>query len=504
MSGIPARADPAVVETHTAVLCFIGDRVIKAKKAVRLPFVDFSSRPARLASCHREVELNRRLSPDVYLGVATVDFEGRPAGEGEPVVVMRRMPDDRRLSTLVRSGADVDSDLDALARLVADFHAHAARGPEIDDVATAAAIRELWVGNLAGVRQAAPDVLDADLVEEVATLGLGYVAGRAVLFAERIAAGQIVDGHGDLLADDIFCLDDGPRVLDCLEFDDALRFGDVVADVAFLAMDLERLGAGASAQRFLDSYRGLSGVTWPDSLADHYIASRALVRAKVDCIRAGQGDPAAATRARAALLLAATHLRRGHVRLVLVGGAPGTGKTTLAGGLAAELGWVVLSSDETRKELAGPAAGHAAREGFRAGLYEPSMTERTYRALLQRARVALERGQSVVLDATWADERWRREAAGVASGTDSELIAFECRAPSTVTTARIERRLAGPAQPSDATPAIAVRLAAAFDPWPAARPIDTSRDPDAVLAEVLTELAAAGSPRPVHKRDFWP
>ena len=141
-------------------------------------------------------------------------------------------------------------------------------------------------------------------------------------------AGRARDGHGDLLADDIFLLDDGPRVLDCLEFDDALRLDDVLADVAFLAMDLERLGRPDLAERFLAAYRAASGDTWPSSLAHHHIAYRAQVRAKVSAIRAEQGVPDSADKAQALLRLALAHLEAGRVRLVLVGGLPGTGKST--------------------------------------------------------------------------------------------------------------------------------------------------------------------------------
>ena len=124
-----------------------------------------------------------------------------------------------------------------------------------------------------------------------------YLDGRGQLFAARIAHEKVRDGHGDLLADDIFCLDDGPRILDCIEFDDRLRYGDVLADVAFLAMDLERVGAADLGVRFLAWYREFAAENYPETLAQHYIAYRAHVRAKVACLRAGQGDAAASDQA---------------------------------------------------------------------------------------------------------------------------------------------------------------------------------------------------------------
>src|SRR5262249_23612933 len=162
-----------------------------------------------------------------------------------------------------------------------------------------------------------------------------------------------------LLADDIFMLDDGPRVLDCLEFDSQLRYGDVLADVAFLAMDLERLGAGAEAASFLAWYREFSGDSWPSSLAHHWIPYPAVDRAQVACLRHDEGDPAAASQAAELLGLCYSHLRRAGVRLVLVGGLPGTGKTTTASRLADRLGWTLLSSDELRHQISPSPGGQA-------------------------------------------------------------------------------------------------------------------------------------------------
>ncbi|HEX5578474.1 MAG TPA: gluconate kinase, partial [Candidatus Limnocylindria bacterium] len=154
------------------------------------------------------------------------------------LVVMRRMPDDRRLSTLVAAGADVSDELVGLARLVAAFHARARRSPEADRAAGRDALAGRWTANTAALLAEGEGILDRDAVLEVDALAARYLGGRGPLFARRIREGRALDGHGDLLADDIFLLPDGPRILDCIEFDDRLRMGDGLADVAFLAMDL--------------------------------------------------------------------------------------------------------------------------------------------------------------------------------------------------------------------------------------------------------------------------
>ena len=486
MSGAPTGA--AVAETHISVLVSIGDRVYKLKKPVNLGFLDFSTREARQQACHREVALNRRLAPDVYLGVADVlGPDGIPC---DHLVVMRRMPAERRLAALVRAGAPLGNVLTEIARRVAVFHAGAATSEEISSAGQREAVQANWQGNFSQLTSFVGTVLDPGISERVEELVGRYLAGRDRLFDQRIALGCIRDGHGDLQAEDIFCLEDGPRILDCIEFDDRLRHGDVLADIAFLAMDLERLGVPAAADRFLASYREFAGETYPDSLAHHYVAYRAHVRAKVACLRHGQGDPEAAAGARSLLDLTVRHLEQGRVRLVIVGGLPGTGKSTLAARLADATGWSVLRSDEVRKDIAGLGHATPAPSAPGEGLYRPEFTDATYRALIDRARTALELGESVILDASWSDRRHREMAAEVARATASDLAELECVAPTAVAEARLRRRLAGGRDASDATPDVAAAMAIRFDPWPVASVVDTA----APLRLALdTALAAVGS-----------
>jgi hypothetical protein len=315
-----------VRETHSAVVLLVGDRAYKLKKPVDLGFLDFGTRAKREAACRDEVALNRRLSPDVYLGVA--DIRGPDGAPCDHLVVMRRMPSERRLTTLVRAGAPVHDQVRAVARLVAAFHATARRGPEIAAEGGRDAILGRWTESFHQVRPFRGGAIEADLLDEIERRTVDFLAGREPLFADRIADGRVVDGHGDLLADDIFCLDDGPRVLDCIEFAERLRWLDGLDDAAFLAMDLERLGAPELAGRFLDWYAEFSADPAPPSLRHHYVAYRAFVRAKVACLRSAQGDEEAAADAAAHAALTVEHLRAGAVRLILVGGLPGTGKST--------------------------------------------------------------------------------------------------------------------------------------------------------------------------------
>lgn len=472
----------ATRETHTAVVFLIGERAYKLKKPVDMGFLDFSTLRSRREVCLREVDLNRRLAPDVYLGVATVTGpDGRVC---DHLVVMRRMPDARRLAHLVRAGAAGDQEVREIARLVAAFHAGARRGPEISLQGGRDALSGRWSASFDQVRPFHGRLLPAQACEEAERLAQRYLAGRAQLLADRIRDGRVVDGHGDLLADDIFCLPDGPRVLDCLEFDDRLRFLDQLDDASFLAMDLESLGSPGLARRYLDYYLEFSGDPAPVSLVAHYLAYRAFVRVKVGCLRSAQGDADAAGGARQLLDLTVRHLRSGAVRLVLVGGLPGTGKSTLAGELADRLGMVVLSSDRTRKELAGVSPRTPAPAPYEQGLYSPARTAGVYHELIIRARAALVRGESVVLDASWIRAEHRDAARALAEQTSTDLVPLLCSSPADLAA----RRLLGRTGPSDADAAVAAAMAEHANPWPGAHVIDTSDTVEESLERALALL----------------
>ena len=477
---------PEIAETHSAIVFLVGDKAYKVKKAVNLGFLDFRSREAREAVCHREVELNRRLAPDVYLGVA--DVHGPDGSACDHLVVMRRMPGTRRLSALLAAGTPVEGHLWDLAHLVAAFHSRSPRSVEADEAASAASTMARWDANSDELQRAAGSLLGKESVERTRELARRYVAGRGRLFEQRVLDGRAVDGHGDLLADDIFFLDDGPRVLDCIEFDDRLRLGDGLADAAFLAMDLERLGRADLGRVFLDAYAEHLDDVWPASLAHHHIAYRAQVRAKVSAIRAGQGAPDAAAQARQLLKLCTSHLEAARVRLILVGGLPGTGKSFLADGLSGALGATMLRSDEVRKEIHGLPVHTPSPAPFGQGVYSEDGTAATYGALLDRATVALAMGETVVLDASWTSAHWRQQARSTASAAQADLVELRCATAPMIAAGRILRRSMGSPQASDATPAIAVAMGDLAAPWPEATTIDTTRDPAHSLATALQQV----------------
>lgn len=496
----PGAAPAAVAETHISVVVFAGSRAYKICKPVDLGFLDYTTRERRRAALERELVLNRRFAPDVYLGL--LDLVEPGGAVHDHVLVMRRMPADRRLSRLLE-GPEAHRHLHDVARAVAAVHAAAPRPAAAAQAASRAAVEGRWLDNEAEMRPhvgaavgsggagrsgATGGVLDPVTFEQVGERFRRYLVGRGSLFEARIRAGHAIDGHGDLLAEDVFCLDDGPRILDCLAFDDRLRHGDALADVAFLVMDVERLAGRAAATELLRRYGELSGEHHPASLAHHYVAYRAQVRAKVACLRAAQGDEGSVAVARDHLALCAANLEDARVRLVLVGGVPGTGKSTLAAGLGEVRGWTVLRSDEVRKELAGLDPLDAAGAPLDAGLYRPEAVADTYRELARRARLLLEMGESVVLDASWGDVDARAQARRLAGEVAADLAELRVEAPPAVAAARIAARRSAGGDPSDVTVEVATELAARFARWPEAIAVDAAGGPDDTLRHALDAL----------------
>ena len=481
-----ATAPFGTAETHLSWLVLVGDRVLKAKKPVRTEFVDLTTRQARQEVAEAEVRLNRRLAPDVYLGVATLSGV---AGLDEPVVVMRRMPDDRRLALLASRGDDLRVEVQQLAHLLADFHRRVepvpgAGGPE--------EVLALWCANTEQLHAHGAPFVPPAQVDHLQVLAERYLAGRRTLVAGRAAEGWCRDGHGDLLADDVFLLEDGPRVLDCLEFDAGLRAGDVLADTAFLEMDLERLGRLDLASLLLSEHRRLLEDDWPPSLADHWIAYRAQVRAKVACLRAAQGDPDAPAQARALLDLAERRATRAQVALVVIGGTPGTGKSSLAAAVAQRTGWTVLRSDVVRRGL--PVQDQ--RPGrLDEGPYAEAVSDRVLASLLVQAEALLAAGRSVVLDATFASPTWRAAARALAGRTHSDLTVLRTVLPDAVADERLRQRAAAGTDASQATVELAPALRARFAAWPEATELDARRPAAELVDLVLSATEAVRSRR---------
>lgn len=274
-----------VIETHFAWVFLAGRFVYKLKKPIRLHDCDLTTLAARRATCELEVALNRRLAPTVYLGTVPLcasDGTLRLAGSGTPVewlVKMHRLPRDRSLDRLAANGTVDDRQLEALLELLVRFYASAARAPWDGRAYRRALTREI---ERTAVDLALPALgLDTDQVRALADRLATFTARHADLLHARVAAERVVDAHGDLRPEHIFLLPPEPQVIDCLEFSAELRLQDSAAELAFLALECDRLGHPALARRLLELYRRCSHDEVPADLYAFYRAERAFVRAKL-------------------------------------------------------------------------------------------------------------------------------------------------------------------------------------------------------------------------------
>jgi aminoglycoside phosphotransferase family enzyme/predicted kinase len=476
-------------ETHCSWVFLTEDRAYKLKKPVRFEFLDLSTAAARRHACEEEVRVNAELARDVVIGVRGVLADGRLARSDDPaavdfVVEMRRFDEQRTMAALATRGRLTINDAAAAGRRIAAFHASARR---VHDSNAAVRTAMRWARNaeeLAGVAGPAR----SGALEALDRFARSFIVRRAADLDARATERLVRDGHGDLRADHVL-LDGGVTIVDRLEFDAALRENDVADDLAFLLMDLEALGVRWAADAVLAAYRGAGGDAGDDALIAFFSSYRALVRAKVELLRARQaGDGSARYEERAdGLVRLAEHLAwRARPRpLIAICGPPASGKSSLAHALAVRTRLPVLSSDAVRRTLLGLAASDHAG----AAAYAHDARESVYEELGRRLQ-AVPAGGGVIVDATFGDAVLR---AAFAHGLDDlrqrRLLWIECAAPVHVLTARAASRPPSAARGSDAGPAVTARLAEAFEPpaeIPAGRRIriDTTEGVDAALRQI--------------------
>lgn len=464
-------------QTHASAVFLTPTDVYKLKKPVALGFLDYSTLPKRGYMSRREVALNRRLAPGVYLGVERL--VRRPNGSlhlgGRGLVVdylvhMRRLPDGQMLSSLLAAGEAGEEEVARVARRIAHFHAET---PAVD--ARFGSPRILWrnaADNFRGLEAVPGDTgviasMRAEL-EAYTRLAL-HAQGR--LLRDRAANGRVRDGHGDLRCEHIYFHDGEVLAIDCIEFDRRYRYADVALDLAFLAMDLAALGYPDFGRLLADEYVAASGDDIR-SLMPLFCSYRATVRAKVAVLRALEGEFTPAEREQALIealryLVLALRFARHDSRpaLVLVSGLSGTGKSTVARLVQQVLPGRIISSDRERKRLAGVDRGEHGGFSYGEGLYAPEMNERVYERLLDEAAQELCRGRSVTLDATYRRRDDRLQVLDLARRFGAQSLSIECTASEAALHDRFAAREAQPDPWSDANWETYVRQRGTFEPF---------------------------------------
>jgi aminoglycoside phosphotransferase family enzyme/predicted kinase len=416
-------------ETHISVVFLAGEWVYKLKKHKDLGFLDFRDPVRRLHYCMQEWKLNKRLSFGVYQGVVGIHEDeagtlalGPVEGALEYAVKMTRLPEGVNFETLLRTGAVTQEHITRLGETLADFHDSAERGDGIDAFGDPEHVRFNMEENFAQILPFAHGFLNLRKWEFIRQVCRSFLNNHGELFMHRVREGRIRDGHGDLRAEHVY-FHQGVQVIDCIEFNERFRYGDCALDLAFLIMDLDRLGFDEVGRRLLRVYAAASRDGEVYALTDFYAAYRAFVRLKVACFSLEHSEDrgAAAGEIRDYLDQAYRYaVSFGRPVLWVFCGLPASGKSTLASRVAKALFMSHLASDTVRKaDHDFPADGVVA---YNTGAYRPVVRGRVYAKLLNLAQEELRKGRSVVLDATFSSAQWRESAMLLAKDQNAGLI----------------------------------------------------------------------------------
>lgn len=461
------------LQTHISLLFFAGDRVYKIKQAVDLGFLDYTSPAARKYFCEEEVRLNRRLAPHTYLGVVPlciaedghlhVGSENAPSAAvpEEWAVAMRRLPEERMLSTLLDRGAIDNSQLLAIGRLLAEFHLHAATGEGVDAYGAPQAIAANVEENFAQLEsyvslepEPSGGLLSKEIFGYLQAAAQGFLQAHRQLFLERVRAHAIREGHGDLHAGNICLTDQGVVIYDCIEFNRRFRCADVAADLAFLAMDLDHKGFRASSGYLVKRYSQWTQDERLVDLMDFYKGYRALVRAKVAAISSEAPGIEEPTRASHRLeAMGYIHLALGYElppALFLMCGLPASGKSFVAKGLAHALGATLLQSDLRRKRLPHLPQDVPQDAGYAQGLYIPELKAATYASLLEDALRGVQVQRPVIVDASFSKQSFRSPFVEAAERQGIPYFLIWVSADEALTRQRMQRRSEDPRALSEA------------------------------------------------------
>ena len=463
--------DVQCIETHISFVLLGAGLAYKLKKALNPGFLDFTRLALRRHFCAEELRLNRRLAPDLYLDVVPVT-EG-PAGPvfggaGPAIdfaVRMRAFSQDGLWDRMAARGALRAVDIDALAGLMHRFHRDALVADALGPWGSPEQVRQPMAENL----QALDQLLTA--AEERARLSAlrrweaaTYETLRPV-FAERLRAGHVREGHGDLHLGNVAQIDGRTTVFDCIEFNPGLRWIDVISEIAFMAMDLMAHGLADLGHRFVNAYLERSGDYAGVRVLRYYLVHRALVRAKVAALRSTQLAPTGATHAAQRYLdLAVACSHSPAPALMITHGLSGSGKTTLTQGLLESAGAIRIRADVERKRLFGLDAMARSGASLNAGLYSGDASAATYARLLDLAAAVLAGGRHVVLDATFLRRAQRDAARGYAAARRLRFVILDFDVEVATLRERVTARTARGDDASEAGPEVLAEQLCSAEP----------------------------------------
>lgn len=407
-----------VIETHISWVLLAGRYAYKIKKALNLGFLDYSGLDARRSCCAEEIRLNRRTAPNIYLDVMPIGGSvNEPVLGAQPAIEyavrMHRFASADLMDRLLMHGKVTPQHIDDLAAAIAAFHAGVAAADAGSAFGTSASIRAAALQNFEQLRLYLGDDADRESIEMLEAATEAEYAKCREIFEARRSQGFVRECHGDLHLGNIVLIRDKPVPFDCIEFNPALRWIDVMDEIAFTVMDLLHRSRPEFAWRLLNACLGISGDYAGAAVLRFYLAYRATVRAKVCAIRARQPDISRRARTnelsacRSYLALALQCLKRRRPALIITHGLPGSGKTTFSQMALEQMGFIRVRSDVERKRLFGLGALERS-SGHAADIYSPEATRRTYARLHDLAQALLAAGSSVIVDAAFLRQEERK------------------------------------------------------------------------------------------------
>lgn len=442
-------------ETHISMVFLTGDVVYKCKKSVDMDFLDFTTLEKRCYFCEQEVELNRRLTNNVYLGVVPITYANggyHLQGSGDTVeyaVKMRQLPDATSMLRLLESDILDSTAVDRLARVLSQFYRKTPTSAAINAIGSWQTIRKNCEENFSQTEEFAGDVIDRRKYQIIRVATRSFLQRQKALFDLRVEEGKIREGHGDLRTGHVYFTEDGIQIIDCIEFNQRFRCGDIASDLAFLTMDLDCEGYPQIVRRLLKNYIQHTGDREVMMLMDFYKCYRAFVRAKVNCFRLRQVEHAEEEQRLGRLVKQHVDLAYEYASqfsrptIYVVCGMIASGKSTVAGALAEALQIKRIGSDVVRKKLFSQQTFETRNAYFGEGMYSEDATSFTYGKLLIEAQKQIENGNSIILDATFSREYQRRDVLRMAADMDTNIVFIECRCREEVIRQRLKKRVDG-------------------------------------------------------------
>ena len=468
------------LRTHISDVFLAGPYAYKMKKPVNLGFLDFTTLLERRHACEDEVRLNRRLAPQIYLGVVPILWTSGHFAVGSETDAMRaevvdyavkmvRMPQDGLLNQLATTGLLSSDQMRDIARQLACFHSRAERGPDIERYGSLENISHHVRQNFAQIEPYIERSISHTQFDEIRTHAERFMRDNATVFSARVDTGHIVDGHGDLHLGNMCLYGNAVIIFDCVEFSQKFRSVDVISDIAFLTMDLDAYAQPQLGNCFINEYLQRTDDYMGLAVLDFYQAYRACVRGKVisfllDDQEGEFQSPAVASEASRYFAMAQKYTRMRTGGLLITCGPSASGKTTVALQVAGSIGGIVVRSDAVRKHLAGMPLEQAQATPYGQGLYSTEMTHRTYQALLEHARAVIASGRWAILDATYLLHAQRLQAAMFAQSLGIAFGIIHCDASLHELERRLERRSSTQHDISDATHAVLRTQIREFEP----------------------------------------